>query len=230
MLGLKLFDFVDKLRAKSKETNESEKKPKKDLGTCVPLHALSDAERKKKINQNDSLEEQLKGKKKPTNNDEIDFVDSTSTRDTKIKKNTLGLQEFGGYKIEPNDEEVIIPNTSRKEQSKPTVKETKKEQTAEEVEEEVISNVEVRGHSTGNTFRITGLYDFGSSTMLSGFVEKGLIRTKMKWQNAKKEMYITEIKVSSNKVDSLIRGEEGSLFVKTKGNPIVRYDDLLEFS
>jgi hypothetical protein len=210
---MKLFDFVNKLRA----DNKPSEKPKKDLGVCVPVHALSEGERKKKLADNDTIVDTLKKKPKEKDND-IEFIDKTVTKETYSNKDSLGLGMVGRE----------APKTPiKKEKAEPV---PAKEKDAEEIEEEVIQKVEVKGRTPRNTFRVTGLYDFGTTTMISGVVEAGQVSVKMRADlENKKEIVISEIKISSTKVNGLIAGEEGSLFVRTKGNPVIRYDDLIEF-
>jgi len=80
-----------------------------------------------------------------------------------------------------------------------------------------------------NKFKVFGVYDTGTLTMISGFVEGGKLKKKMKSKLNAKELVIIDLKVGSNSVEELLANEEGSIFVKSKGTPIVKYGDVLEF-
>jgi hypothetical protein len=80
-----------------------------------------------------------------------------------------------------------------------------------------------------NNFKVSGLYNTGSLTMISGLVQTGKLKKKMKAKFDGKEMAIVDIKIGSTSVEELILAEEGSIFVKSKGMPQIRYGDILEF-
>ncbi len=209
---MKLFEFVNKLRAtEGKDVSVSKEVKKKDLGVCIPIHALPESERKRKLKDTDSLMDKIKNNK-PMEDDELDFIGTLEKEKPIQEKNSLGLDVFG---------------TKKQEQIK--------EPEQENVEKEIIAKKEdkpvyQRSSSFGNKFRVTGTYDLGTSMMISGNVESGVVKTKMVAKlDSKKELAISEIKIGSTKVNGLMKGEEGSIFVKTKGNPIIKYDDLIEF-
>lgn len=206
---MKLFDFVTKLR--EKEGKEVPKvSEKKEKGVCIPIHALSPEERKKKLKDDDSLFDKIKNNK-PLDEDELEFIGEVRKEKPISGKNSLGIGVLDDNKKEERKEiPVVIPE-------KKTI--VKKE-----------DPVYVRTESSGNKFRVSGTYDFGSSMMISGIVESGVVKPKMLSKlDSKKELLISEIKISSTKVNGLMKGEEGSIFVKTKGNPIIKYDDVLIF-
>lgn len=224
---MKIFDFIDKLRTKQNpEKPKPQEKKKKDLGTCVPLHALTESERKKRLLEDDSLEKELKKKKKPV--EEIDFVDKHFTRETRIKENDIDLPSFGTQRKEvkkviqekPKD---LIELDESAHKRKALAQEEK------EIEEQLTKITPAPRGNNVNLFRVTGLYDFGTTTMISGIVQRGNISAKMRAEKNGKEIEVTEIKMGPTKVRSLGTGEEGSLFVKTKGNLLVKYDDVLDF-
>lgn len=80
-----------------------------------------------------------------------------------------------------------------------------------------------------NLFRVNGMYDVGDAIMISGVVESGRIAKNMKAKKDKKEIEIKEIRINSDKMKELNEGEEGTIFVKSKQMPNVKYDNLLEF-
>lgn len=206
---MKLFDFVTKLR--EKEGKEVPKvSEKKEKGVCIPLHALSDSERKKKLKDTDSLFDKIKNNK-PLDDEELEFIGGVEKEKPISGKNSLGIDVLADNKKEERKETLdVIP------EKKVIVKKE--------------DPVYVRTETSGNKFRVSGTYDFGTSMMISGMVESGVIKPKMLSKlDSKKELSISEIKISSTKVNGLIKGEEGSIFVKTKGNPIIKYDDILIF-
>jgi len=225
---MKLFDFVNKLRSDNTKPTE---KPKKDLGVCVPIHTLSEAEKKKKLADNGTIVDTINKKQKK--DDDLEYIAGSISKENYSGKNSFGLDTIGKKETKTKsdvNEEVIIPIKKDKKQTDIDTKDKTKTD-SEDIDKEIIQKIEVKGRNRRNTFRVTGLYDFGSTTMLSGIVEEGQVNTKMTAKlEAKKELSIIEIKISSTKVNGLIKGEEGSLFVKSKGNPIIRYDDLIEFN
>jgi hypothetical protein len=84
-------------------------------------------------------------------------------------------------------------------------------------------------NKSSNIFHIFGLYDTGALLMLSGVVESGKLKKKMKVKVNGKELVIADLKIGANSVEELLVGEEGSIFVKSKGTPLVKYGDVLEF-
>lgn len=216
---MKLFDFVNKLREKEKKENEAEQKKEKSV--CIPIHALSPEERKQKLKDTDSLVDKLKNNK-PLDDDELEFIGEVRKEKPISEKNSLGLD--------------IIDDPKREETIKETTKEIKKETKKAPIvpEKKSLAKKEnklyIKTEGSENTFRVNGTYDFGANMMISGMVESGVIKSRMVSKlEQKKELVISEIKIGSTKVNGLIRGEEGSIFVKTKGNPIIKYDDVLVF-
>jgi len=73
------------------------------------------------------------------------------------------------------------------------------------------------------------LYDTGTLTMISGVVECGKLKKKMKTKVSTKDLVIADLKVGSTSVEELLLGEEGSIFVKSQVLPMIKYGDILEF-
>ena len=80
-----------------------------------------------------------------------------------------------------------------------------------------------------NRFKVSGLYDTGTLTMLSGVVECGKLKKKMKAKVSTKDLVIADLKVGSTSVEELLCNEEGSIFVKSQVLPMIKYGDILEF-
>ena len=153
--------------------------------------------------------------------------------------------KFGLFtkKEEQRDNHIVIPSHSKKSS------EGKNASSTEEMIENVVEGKPFLGeqkeitaciepHTARSTlqsakyknlFRVTGLYDVGGLVMISGIVESGRIAKKMKAKKDDKEMEIKEIRINSDKVQQLLSNEQGTLFVKAKQMPFVRYDDLLAF-
>ena len=107
----------------------------------------------------------------------------------------------------------------------------KKVEIRKEKEEQIQNDFVIKKKLSGatNLFKVTGRYDAGSEVALSGYVESGSIREKMKTNINGTEIKVNEIRMGSQKVDELNFMEEGTLFLKGKNIPIIRYDDLLDF-
>lgn len=126
----------------------------------------------------------------------------------------------------PEDNEVIVPDHAKTPQEKKAA--------AKEIEEVIIEDaapepVEVKKKKAGNLFVVNGNYDMGSQLMLSGVMQSGKLKKGMKTKKDKSELTIAEMKISSQTVKELSEGEEGTIFLKYKIFPNVKYDDILEF-
>ena len=127
------------------------------------------------------------------------------------------------------DNEVIVPDHA-KDPNAAAASEYQEAQEETQQPEEPISPLETRNPKR-SYFRVNGSYDMGKQLMLSGVVEQGKLVKGMKCKlvETKNELTITDIKVSSETVGDLMGGEEGTLFLKYKDFPNVKYDTLLEF-
>jgi len=124
---------------------------------------------------------------------------------------------------------VCIPD-----HAKPKIEKEKKEKIIEErrIEKEKKENdfvIKRKMQGATNLFKVTGRYDSAKETMLSGYVESGSIRDKMKTNINGNEIKVSEIRIGSKKVHELNIMEEGTIFVKGKNVQTVKYDDLLDF-
>jgi len=136
------------------------------------------------------------------------------------------LKKKSSTKQEPK---VCIPD-----HAKPKIEKEKNEKIIEErrLEKEKLENdfiVKRKIQGATNLFKVSGRYDSASEVMLSGLVESGSIREKMKTNINGNEIKITEIRIGSEKVDELNIMEEGTIFVKGKNVQNIKYDDLLDF-
>jgi len=94
---------------------------------------------------------------------------------------------------------------------------------------EASSGVFLQKVKQSNKFKVSGVYDTGSLTMVMGVVESGKLKKKMKSKLIGKEVIIIDLKIGSNSVEELLASEEGSIFIKSKDTPLVKYGDILEF-
>lgn len=78
-------------------------------------------------------------------------------------------------------------------------------------------------------FRVNGIYAVGGDVMLSGIVENGTLRKRMKVKIKDKESVVSDIKKGSESIKELLAKEEGTIFLKGKNLFLVRTQDLLEF-
>ena len=78
-------------------------------------------------------------------------------------------------------------------------------------------------------FKISGVYNIGPTQMLTGFLEAGRLKKGMKSIVNETNIKVTEIRKNNEKVDYLLPGQEGTIVVQAKKNPLLRQDDYLEF-
>jgi len=87
----------------------------------------------------------------------------------------------------------------------------------------------VHSENTKNKFSVNGIYDIGTEIMLSGVVESGKIKKRMKTSVDSKNVVVTDIKVGSTSVTELLLHEEGTIFLKGKTMQQIKYGNVLEF-
>ncbi len=78
-------------------------------------------------------------------------------------------------------------------------------------------------------FRINSIYRVMDTLMLSGVVEEGTIRKRMKSIKDGRTLNVTEVRRGNELVENLCEGEEGTIFVSSKLTPIIGYADILSF-
>jgi len=97
-------------------------------------------------------------------------------------------------------------------------------------EESVVSKKVASKKQQGfSIFRVTGVYAVGGDVMLSGIVEVGTIKKKMKTRIKDKDSTVLDIKIGTGSVKELPLRQEGTIFLKGKNLFLVRTEDLLEF-
>lgn len=83
--------------------------------------------------------------------------------------------------------------------------------------------------SVENVFAVTGVYDIGSEVMLSGRVQSGVLKKKLKTKINDKESVLTDLKQNSSSVKQIKAGEDGTIFLKGKNLFLVKIGDVLKF-
>ncbi|MBT4870906.1 MAG: hypothetical protein HON47_04995 [Candidatus Diapherotrites archaeon] len=137
---------------------------------------------------------------------------------------------FGLFKKKKKKEvKVCIPEHAKERIEREVL--DKKVEKRKEKEEKIQNDFVIKKKIAGatNLFKVTGRYDTGNETALSGYVESGSIREKMKTNVNGNEIKVSEIRIGSNKIDELNFMEEGTIFVKGKNIQNIKYDDLLDF-
>ena len=79
------------------------------------------------------------------------------------------------------------------------------------------------------SFKVFGVYDIGTEIMVSGMVESGILRKRMKTKINDKDAVLSDIKIGSDSVQELLMQEEGKIFLKGKNLYTLKQDDILEF-
>jgi hypothetical protein len=79
-------------------------------------------------------------------------------------------------------------------------------------------------------FRVNGTYRVIDTLMLSGIVEEGTIRKRMKSIKDGRTLNVTEVRRGNEVVENLCEGEEGTIFISAKLIPIIGYEDVLSFT
>jgi hypothetical protein len=80
-----------------------------------------------------------------------------------------------------------------------------------------------------NVFAVTGVYDIGTEVMISGKVQSGVLKKKMKIKINDKESVLLDLKQRSSSVKELNSGEDGTVFLKGKNLFLVKVGDILKF-
>ena len=78
-------------------------------------------------------------------------------------------------------------------------------------------------------FEVNGVYSLSGTLMITGFVETGRLKRNMKTIVNENLVRIDEVRENRERVPSLFKGEQGTLVIKSKNNPLIRSGDFLEF-
>ena len=79
------------------------------------------------------------------------------------------------------------------------------------------------------SFIIKGSYRVMDTLMLSGIVQEGTIRKRMKAEKDGRTLNVTEVRRGNELVENLLEGQEGTIFISAKITPILGYEDVLAF-
>ncbi len=80
-----------------------------------------------------------------------------------------------------------------------------------------------------NIFIVDGIYAIGTQVMLSGKVESGVLKKKMKTTVSGKESVLVDLKTHSSSVKQLVANDTGSIFLKGTNLFLVKIGDILKF-
>ena len=80
-----------------------------------------------------------------------------------------------------------------------------------------------------NIFIVDGVYAIGTQVMLSGRVESGILKKKMKTTVSGKESVLVDLKTHSSSVKQLIANDTGTIFLKGTNLFLVKIGDILKF-
>ncbi len=100
---------------------------------------------------------------------------------------------------------------------------------AEEIKNSRLVDLEIQEKNDNCLFKITGVYTIGPTQMINGFVETGRIKKGMKAIANETQIIVQEVRKGMEKTDYLIAGQEGTIIIKAKKNPLLRQDDYLDF-
>lgn len=78
-------------------------------------------------------------------------------------------------------------------------------------------------------FEVDGVYSVGNITMITGLVESGRVKRKMKTIVNELQIRVDEVRKDGEKVPSLLVGQKGTILIKSKGKPLLRKGDFLDF-
>ncbi|MDD3083922.1 MAG: hypothetical protein PHP82_02785 [Candidatus ainarchaeum sp.] len=153
---------------------------------------------------------------------------------------------FSRKKQIPKNVEPIIPEHRKEkmevEKRQTEIKELKKEHKkikedkivadtiADEIKDSKLIDLKIEKNNETCLFKISGVYNIGPTQMISGFVETGIIKKGMKAIANENQMTVIEVRKNTEKTDYLVAGQEGTILIKSKKNPLIRQDDYLEFN
>ncbi len=99
---------------------------------------------------------------------------------------------------------------------------------AEEIKDKKIKDIDF-DDNTVSLFKADGVYSIGPTKIITGFLETGRLKARMKSIVNEVPIILLEIRKDLGPVDDLLPGQEGTLIIKSKKNPLLRHGDYLEF-
>ncbi|MFA6269422.1 MAG: hypothetical protein WCW13_03705 [archaeon] len=228
-----LFDFLKEKRenkwAKEKEPTAKVVLEKKDLGVCVPIHALNPDERKKmskkkEINPFDKLRvEHLK--ETDAFNKEFKELSEQEPQEPYDYEPDLGVESIEQKKQEPTVEydstdELDVASQKMSEGYVPRFSSTARQKLGLETKAPQVVHV-------AGSLEVTGMY-VGAETMISGRVISGRLKKSMTASLGKGTVRICDLKQGSSAVSQLNEGESGTIFVRGIAN-MIRTGDVIDF-
>ncbi len=132
------------------------------------------------------------------------------------KREAVSLSAEEKILLGADNSEVLIPDHA-------------KEKSMEEEATKVFLVNKERKEKVPNKLKVLSVYDVGDEVLVSGIVESGKIKKKMKLVFKEKNSVVSDLKIGSNSVAELLLNEEGTVFIKGKNLHLVRRNDVLEF-
>ncbi len=80
-----------------------------------------------------------------------------------------------------------------------------------------------------SVFEVEGVYSLAGMALINGFVEIGRLKSGMKSRSYVFPLKIIEVRKNNEKVPAILAGENGTILIDSKKNPILRKGDYLEF-
>ncbi len=100
---------------------------------------------------------------------------------------------------------------------------------AEEIKDSRLIDLKIDEEQENCLFKVNGIYTIGPTQMINGFVETGRLKKGMKSLVNQTQLIVLEVRKGMEKTDYLIGGQEGTIIIKSKKNPLIKQDDYLEF-
>ncbi len=128
---------------------------------------------------------------------------------------------------------IIIPDHAKEKNEEKMKTEIKTEIKIEENKKDqkiidLAKKNELKKKSFG-LFKVTGVYNIGPTKMVTGFVEAGKLKKGMKSLISQTQIKIEEIRKGMEKSDFLQAGQEGTIVISSKKNPLILQGDFIDF-
>jgi hypothetical protein len=127
-----------------------------------------------------------------------------------VEKRKDEINELKKVHVEKKEEKLIMQTLS------------------ESIPDTKLIDLEIEGDNIA-LFKVDGIYSIGPTSMLTGFVENGRIKKGMKTIVNEVNIKVVGIRKDMEEIASLLSGQEGTLEIKSKKNPLLKQGDYLEF-
>ena len=151
-------------------------------------------------------------KRKPKEKKEIiPIIPDHAKAKMEIQKRKDDVNELKKIHVEQKEEKVLVDAIH------------------ESIADKKLIDIELDEENEISLFKVSGIYSIGQTQMLTGFLETGRLRKGMKSKANEVLMKLTEIRKDGEEVKELLPGQEGTLTINAKRNPLLKQDDYLEF-